>query len=1113
MLRKTTLGLTLALSTLTTGFGAAAHAESFSTAPKREKPPSGKSELVIAQGKAADASSWSHRKTGDADTRVEFNIDARKLARALIQLTEQAGLQLIYPAGYQFTDFSAAPLKGVYTAREALEILLRHTRLEYEFLDPHTISILDPNAKPIAAALYIEDGSGSAAPGPSRIRLALAEDQERTATPANSAAPSERAVADEPSNAVQPMDDIVVTGSRIARDGYNAQTPVTTVSSEELLLGAPTNLPDALNQLPQFGNSLSQRNGNVVDPLQQGGGNSLDLRSLGPNRVLILLDGQRVSPNNTRGIVDINTFPQLLVKSVDVVTAGVSAVYGADAVSGVVNFVLDRKFEGVKGFAQGGTSSRGDNESFAAGVAFGQSIMDDRLHVLFSAEYNRADGVARMSDRALFRKNYLRVGSGTEADPYRTVANVNHSFVTFGGVVANGPLAGMAFQPDGSLAPFDFGVPQSRGYQIGGDGANWGDPGLIPSLENQNVFGRAELQVTDNVTAYVQLSYARSESKVDQYLNFNFGDITIFQDNAFLNQTARDALIATNTPSFNVLRINRDFGYVGNELDNRSPRFALGLEGTLSDDWKWKTYGTYGESTLRGELPRQAKPVELAAALDAVVGPNGQIVCNITVTNPGLRDDCVPIDIFGDGSPSDAALAYVTGTNKYKVVNDALEFGAEIAGDLFDLPAGPLSTAFGASYRRQTIEQTSTSDPSITVDATGVRGVGSTKAFTVTNFGTADGSANAKEVFVEASAPILHELPLIERLELNGAARYVDYSTFGGKSVWKAGMVYQITPDFRFRLTRSRDIRAPSLYNQFSGQQTVVETLLDPLTGVQGTTLQTGGGNPDLDPEKADTLTFGLGFQPSSIPGLRFSVDYYDVKIEDAINTVTGQSILTACHGSGYTDPLCSLVTRPLPISDTSAANFPTAINSLTDINIGSLRTKGIDFEASYSTAPRFVPGTINLRLFANYVDTFEIDNGPGAQEYAGFVGSGLIQKNRGGLPQWRATLSATYTNGAFSLFLQERFIDAMSQIGGNTPDDVYSDDSAHISSVAYTDLSLEYEFASLETKAFVSVNNLFDKKPPLVADFQLPSIQFPSIGTVYDLVGQYITLGVRTRF
>lgn len=912
------------------------------------------------------------------------------------------------------------------------------------------------------------------------------------------------------------LSEIVVTGSRTSRDSYTAPTPVTAINSEQMLKATPTNLPDALNQLPQFANSLSQRNGNAVDPAQQSGGNNLDLRGLGPNRVLILLDGQRVAPNNSFGTVDVNTFPQLLVSRVDVVTAGVSAVYGANAMSGVVNFVLDKEFQGIKGYMQGGISGHGDDGSYAGGIALGKSLADDRLHLLFSAEGNHSNGIPSMKDRPLGGKGYMRAGSGTATDPYVTIPNVRQSPISYGGYVLNGPLAGMTFLADGTLAPYDFGRPLSRGYQVGGDGATWGDATLMPSLTTTSLFGRADYRIGDNVKAYVQASYSTSEAITPKdYWNYDFFDITVFQNNAFLTQAQRDALQAANTPSFAFGRINRDLGYISNDLDNKVYRLAAGLEGQFADHWSWKTHVTYGNSKLDGRIEGQTKPVQLAAALDAVRAPNGQIACNITLTNPGLRDDCVPLNLLGEGRASQAAIDYVTGTSLYTVINDALELGAEVSGNLFTLPGGPLAAALGASYRRESIDQTTNSDPAVPIDATGIRGVFGTTAFTQTNFGPAKGSNNAKELFFETTAPVLADLPLIHNFTLNGAARYVDYSSFGGKSVWKAGFVYEPTAELRFRLTKSRDIRAPTLNDQFAGQQTSATAIFDPLTKITANTLAIGGGNPRLEPEKGDTLTYGLGYRPEWLPGLSLAADYYDVKVTDAISNIFAGTILSLCDQSGYTDPLCKLVTRPFPITNTSAANFPTTVNSLSALNIGFLQTKGIDFDAGYAFNPGFVPGRVGIHLLANYVDSYKLKGSPGVPtyEFAGSIGRGLLKNGYGAIPNWRGTLSVNYDNGPLSLFVQERFIESLSQVGGNTPNDVYGDGSGKLPAVFYTDLTLEYEFKRSGLKAFFSVNNLFDRNPPILAYQILPDIIYPAAGTVYDLVGRYMTVGIRAKF
>ncbi|WP_354693526.1 TonB-dependent receptor domain-containing protein [Elongatibacter sediminis] len=912
------------------------------------------------------------------------------------------------------------------------------------------------------------------------------------------------------------LEEVVVTGSRLKQaDEFVAPIPVAMMRAEDLRRSAPTSIADALNQKPVFANSLSNNNGTEVDFTQQAGGNFLNMRSLGPERLLVLLDGRRVPPTNANGIVDVNLMPQLLLERVDVVKAGVSAVYGADAVSGVVNYVIDKDFTGWRGYAQGGESSRGDNEMFAAGLAWGGSFQNDRLHVLLSVEHTDSDGIGRKSERRLHDPGYLLTGSGTAADPYRVLSDVRQSSVTYGGFIGSGPFAGQHFIDSNTLAPYDPGQPAGRGYQMGGDGVDWGNGGLIPSLETDSLFGRVSWEINPNASVFVQAAYGESRTEIDNHLDFNFFGMTIFSGNPYLPDFVQQGLTDTGTPAFVMSRIHRDFGFLVNDFRNEALNLTVGAEGVFANEWSWDIYYTYGDVEMDGRVHNQTQPVNVAAALDAVLDTNGNIVCNVTLTHPGRFDDCVPLNIFGEGSPSQAAIDFVTGTTIFLVEHDLNEVGVAFSGSPLTVPAGPVQTAFGASHRRLSIRQTGNSDPSQPVDATGIRGVYSTLPFSVGNYGSADGSVEVDEFFAEGSVPVLADRAWAYSLELNGAVRYIDHSTFGGETVWKLGFTYEPFADLRLRFTRSADIRAPSLFNLFASTQQIIAPVSDPLTGVSGITAQIGGGNPNLNPESADTVSFGLGYRPNWLPGLTLSVDYYDIEITDAINTVNSQTIVDVCHASGYTDPLCDLVTRPFPVSNTTPENFPTAIASLTSINIGFLRTKGFDIEAAYQFEPDRLGGNLHISASANHVSSFEVNNGTGGPtlEFEGVYGPGLVRKSLGGLPEWRANLVLTYERAPWTFFVQERFIDSLDRIGGVQPNAVYADGSNHIESMLYTDITVEFEFPAAEVRVFASVNNLFDKDAPPVPSTSFPNLYYPAAGSVHDLVGRYFTLGIRGSF
>lgn len=914
------------------------------------------------------------------------------------------------------------------------------------------------------------------------------------------------------------LEEITVTGSRIARvGGYEAPTPVTVVDAEQLARAAPSNIADGLNQLPQFSNSSSQRAGDQLGTDAPQAGNYLDLRGVGSIRTLVLLDGRRVPPTSPTGTVDVNTLPQLLVERVDVVTAGASAVYGSDAITGVVNYVLDDDFTGVKGVAQGGRSNYSDADSWRVGLAGGTPLLDGRMHVLFSVEKSEDDGIPSKADRPEWGPLPMVVGAGTAANPYVAITNARMRSSTFGGLIRTGPLANWHFLPSGEAVPMDPGQPTaSAPFAIGGDGSYWEPSTLNGTLDTQGFFGRMSFDFTDSLTGFIQASYGESTNSYRGHTLFSFGNsLTIFSGNAFLPQAVQDVLDATGTPSFRMNRMHRDFGFAESTTDNETLNATLGLRGKLGGSWQWNAYYTRGDAEMHTKA-RDYLNVNLAAALDAVVDPaTGSTVCRVTLTHPGQYPGCEPINIFGEGAPSQAALNYIIGVADYKVENVLDEVGFDIGGDVFEGWAGPISVVVGATYREQTIEQVSNSDPSQPVDTTGIRGAFSDLRTSVANVGTADGGYDVTEIFAETVVPLVTDGPLGDRLELNGAVRYADYSTSGGDETWKIGLNYQPFEDLRFRITRSRDMRAPTHSELFAGRQVGVSGIFDPLTGINDLTLETGGGNVTLEPEIGNTLTYGVGYQPSWVPGLTLSVDYYDVEITGAIAGVGTQTALDVCFASGGTDPVCALITRPISPTDPSPANFPTEI-STAPLNIASLETKGIDIEASYQRPVG--PGTLGLRLIANYLDSFERNNGVGAPtiEYVGVVGqgSGYVDSRGKGLPKWRGALSATWSAGPLTLFVQQRYIHSMTRAGGNLEGLVYADNLAHVGSVSYTDFTVEYGLPSLRADLFLSITNAFDKRPPTIGPENYnPGVLYPTARAVYDIVGRYYTAGLRVKF
>lgn len=921
--------------------------------------------------------------------------------------------------------------------------------------------------------------------------------------------------------------EVVVTGSRVVRNGFQAPTPVTVVSVEDLVKASPTNIPDALNQLPQFTGSRSVTGGagNILTNANQPrAGNYLNLRNVGSQRMLVLLDGRRVPPTSFEGIVDTNTIPQGLVQRVDVVTAGASAVYGADAVSGVVNFVLNTKLKGIKGSLQSGISTYGDNFNWRGSVAAGTSFADDRGHIVVSFDHFDSEGVPRKDARPyLTDPLYFLDGLGTAASPFRVVTNAVNSNSTYGGLItgvqnatgANNPagaaLLNRQFLDSQNTRPLQRGAPTSNpNVRIGGEGSRGAyDTVLAAALRTEQAFAHARYDLTDNVTAFAQGSYSFARNRYNALYDNRVGGaaLRIFSGNPFIPADIQAQMTATGTASFSLSKMFTDLPVYATDTRTESWTTTIGLEGSFDffANGKWDVFYTHGDARLRTSQA-QNENRNLFAAVDAVRDPAGNIVCRVALTNPGLVPGCVPLNPFGSGTPSAEARDFVSNFSQFAVTNKLDEVGANFGGSPFETWAGPVSFNIGVNYREQSLNETSNANPAIPVDYTGIRGVPAgnpPSRFSFTNVGVARGKLNAKEAYGELVVPLLKDFVLARNLELNGAVRYTDYSTSGGVWTWKGGVSWEVTDGIRFRATRSKDIRAPTLFDLFAGRQINPAFYNDEgVTGLNLPTVVVSGGNPNLRPEVGKTTAIGVVLQPPFLPGFSASVDYYDLKITDAIGAIAPLVAQRACVASGGTDPLCSLIIRPGPITDQSPGNFPTEFRSF-PINVASLRTSGVDIDLNYRT--ELAGGRLFVRSVIGYLDKFETQNDPTSRT---FEVAGLANRSK-----WRATISANYDSGPVGLFLQARVIGAAKRDTPANNGQIYEDNS--IPAQTYFDATIDFDakVGNRTLTPFLTVNNLLNKKALIIVPAFAPGTLVPTEAGTYDVIGRRFTAGVRFDF
>jgi iron complex outermembrane receptor protein len=854
-------------------------------------------------------------------------------------------------------------------------------------------------------------------------------------------------------------------------------------------------------------------------------GNILNLRGIGGNRTLILFDGLRVPPTTFRGDVDTDVLPSGLVQRVEVVTAGASAAYGSDAIAGVVNFVLNKKFTGLTASAQYGISAQGDNPSYKLAAAGGFDVLGDAGHILLSAEHFDTGGMRR-NERSITNQGYQFAGAvpgggtvGSATNPYTIIANGRTILQAEGGLVTSGPFANQRFLPDGTLAPFIPGtLTGSPTFASGGDGFHQPyDASQNAPLNNDQLFGRFSMDVTPAVKAFVQGIFARSDLTYYALPNSASAPTslaTIFSGNPFLRPEVQAQLTSNNSASFGLSEFFGD-AMGPNRTKERTDFYMVstGLDGKFGSGWTWDVSYTHSRSAHHVDQFNVFETQKLFAALDAVRDPSGNIVCRPTLDpDPAVRQryaGCVPFNPFGFRSYSAAAQNYVTGTSSYDATIKQDSVTANVQGNLIDLPAGPVAVAMGGEFRKQTLNLTSNADPALldtaperTAFFQGLRGVpASALKYFITNIGVANGSVSVKEGFAEIDVPVLKDTLLFQSFNLNAAGRVTDYSTSGTVATWKVGSTWRPVRDLLLRGTYSRDIRAPALFDLYAGDQFVISTLNDPVSKVGGQVPQINSGNRDLKPEKSKSLALGGVYSPRFLPGFAISVDYYRLKIAGAISSLTLTQIVENCALSGGTAPECAFITRPTPTS------FPSSVR-IAPGNIAFLQTSGIDFDASYRTG--LAGGDLSLRLYANYLSSYKTQQSVVAPVYdiAGRanINSGAIV----GRPRVRGTFNVNYSKHGFGLFVSEQYIGKF-KLGTTEPNQVVL--NPDVPAVLYTDLTLSQKISAGrgDFELFLTVNNLFDKQAPLI-----PAVSsggsIPTITSLYDVVGRAFTVGARIK-
>jgi len=835
------------------------------------------------------------------------------------------------------------------------------------------------------------------------------------------------------------MDEVLVTGSRLATTGLETSAPVTILDRTEIEATGATSVGELLRELPVATASASDTAGRG-----NGGTATVALRGLSAVNTLVLINGRRVLSNNDGGTVDLNSIPFEAVDRVEVLQDGASAIYGSDAIAGVVNIIMRREFEGLSIKGGYGVSSRDDVPNTEISATFGHKA--DKGGFVFNASWREADGNF-IADRPISRDPDWRAQGGRNfRDPLPTVAVVQ-GLPGFGNaerILIDGVNQAATVNDFRAFVFPDTNDPLS----VGNDGINyWLYETSASDIRQQNISFTGDYEISSNLTAFAEASFNRRRSTgylAPDYFGAVYGDPIILSANNEFNPFGVDLSVA-RTIGEQPFRGRRQ-----SDVTSDVSRFVAGIEGGIGE-WKWDlsynhqnldqlTFG--GEGVLRERLQQAAGDSDACRAAG-----NG----------------CVPINLLGaEGTITPEMLDFISADSNTTVKSRMQSAVANFSGDLFDMPAGKVRMAIGAEFRRESFS--SDNDRNSELNAFVGRGP-TPDAFPPTR--------EITEIYTEFA------IPLLASLDLDLAARYSDYNLFGDTTNPKVGLKWRPIDSLLVRGSWGTGFRAPTFNEAFSGQTRGFAPIVDPCAGPNFASLPgcggrqapantTGtfvvsGGNPDLLPEEADNLTIGVVFTPAFAERLSATVDFFHIEKDGIIGSIDRNYVLAqnAANGS-YADR----ITRD-PTTNSVLEVIATRANLLNQ------EIEGVDFGLQYETADRSI-GTFVFRTDITYLDTFEQSPAPGAPPVRRV---GTYTDATGTLARVRGTGRVTWDRGPFALSTALRYV------GGVRNDGSLLVDGEHLEADEYVqnDWMASYEFEQSETTLTLTVDNIFDEMPPFL--------------------------------
>jgi len=956
------------------------------------------------------------------------------------------------------------------------------------------------------------------------------------------------------------VDEIVVTGSRIARQDYRSTSPIVTVTAQDFQATGAVTIDTLINDLPQFTPSISSTSNNPSN----GGQANINLRNLGSNRTLVLMNGRRVVPSNSDGSVDVNLIPTALIKNIEVISGGASAAYGSDALAGVANFILDENFEGIQFDAQYGETDRSDGTTESYSVTVGGNFDDDRGNMVLS--------LARSTRGTIYNgaREFSAVSGPSGTSPLGSTVFDGNNLPTLAAIRAyfgNATLSNtgqFGFNDDGTLFSYTGKLnvknPAGAGPEYTAPGANYtfntGPLNYLQlPLERYNVYGAGRYKINENAEVYANALFTQYSSDTELAASpaASGTGFRLPSTNPFITPDLRALLNTRANPNSSIL-LNKRFTALGGRHSNEEYniyQLTTGIRGRVpNSEWTYDVYGSYGRvsniTTQSGNVSRSS----VQRLLDDPFGGAGGIRNGVTVA-PLCAGG---FDPFGVTTLSAECISYIGRSARNQTTTEQRNVEASIQGKAFDLPAGEVRVAMGAQYREDTfffgadssLAQQNAVTPHLGAD--GLPDAGSIGGSEIAGFNPTPslaGSTNSKELFIEALVPLLADLPFVEQLDLNLGYRLADYSTAGVTHAYRAELDWTIAGGLRARGGYSRSVRAPSIGELYATAATGFPSIGSPsLAGTEGdpcdnrSSFRNGadkakvealclaqgvsplalpnfqysndqvegrsGGNPNLMEETSDSWSGGLVYQSAFgspwLSGISASIDYYSIKITDAIGSIEATDALQGCFNVTGENPdfdinngYCQLFRR-----DPLSSGIVGAIEN--QANLGAIETSGVDFQGDWNLDIAEIGGGDWGRLRFNTVISWLAEYKDNVVEGGVFTDrTGTIASTFGKtFPEWKALSSVTWSDGPFSVGARWRRVGELTVI--NT--DIV------LPSIDYFDLNGSWSINDTVSLR-AGVNNLTDEQPNVFT----PGVQANTDPSTYDVLGRRYYVGLTARF